>query len=349
VLALVLAVALAGVIVLVATVTERDQRPTGRPTDAGAATGDVRAVDEFARLYEVRPADWRDGTPLVHGSASVVLRGTSTPVAWLTGGARTVLFANGPQRTWVEPGATRARIVTNDRVGVAPRPWQTGLERTPAFARWFLAAVDPTTEDVLGAAVQYLAGEPDRHQDGVRIAGDAGFGYIHTDDERDGADFYDYLGIEWTFPDTDNGPVEPARRWRGKLDCSGFLRLVYGYRFGVQMYLQPVESTVDGLPRTAAQMATYTRSVVVAAGRTPSRAPTDLTRIQPGDLVFFALHDDPALITHSGIYIGRDTRGGMRFISSRGTVDGPSFGDVRGDGVIDSGYFGARLRKAIRL
>jgi hypothetical protein len=270
-------------------------------------------------------------------------------VATLTVGARTVVVA-GPQRRFTEPSATPAVVESTSWVRVAPRPWPPRSHLDKDLAGWLLDQIEDETPpvDVLAAAMQYLTDAPDgRNEDGVRYIGDAGFGYVHSADERDGADFYDYLEIPWKFPDS--GRARPSKRWDRELDCSGYVRLVYGYRFGIPMLNAPVNTTVDGLPRTAASMASYARSVLIAAGRTPSQAPTKLSALQPGDLVFFALHNDPNLVTHSGIYIGNDQDGGMRFVSSRGTVDGPSFGDVRGDGVIDSGYFGQRLRRVIRL
>ncbi|HEU4349559.1 MAG TPA: hypothetical protein VFR35_17410 [Actinoplanes sp.] len=269
-------------------------------------------------------------------------------LATLTVGARTVVFAGAPRR-FTDPSTTSAVVDSAVRVRIAPRAWR--IDPTPDdVVAWLLRQLedeDPPI-DVLGAAMQYLADAPDRRDSrGVRYAGDADFGYVHSRDERDGADFYDFLEIPWDFPDS--GRRRPSERWHKDLDCSGYLRLIYGYRFGIPLLNGKVNATVDGLPRTAASMAAYARSVTVAAGRSPSRPPKDLSALQPGDIAFFALHDDPALVTHSGIYIGDDGDGRMRFISSRGTVDGPSFGDVRGDSVLDSGYFGDRLRRVIRL
>ncbi|MFC3505302.1 C40 family peptidase [Micromonospora krabiensis] len=276
-------------------------------------------------------------------------RSDQAVVATLTVGARTVVV-EGPRREFTEPSTTPAVIESTSWVRIAPRPWQAQLGLDESFARWLLDQIEAKKPpiDVLGAALQYLADVPDGVNDeGVRYIGDAGFGYVHSADERDGADFYDYLEVPWKFSDT--GRVKPSKRWDRDLDCSGYVRLVYGYRFGVPLLNGPVTTTVNGLPRTASNMAAYARSVLVAAGRTPSRPPANLSALQPGDLVFFALHDDPNLITHSGIYLGKDRDGGMRFVSSRGTADGPTFGDVKGDGVVDSGYFGERLRRVIRL
>lgn len=309
--------------------------PGDRPAGDTAAE---RLVEEYELVDLAGPA-----------RTQVRRRADLAVVATLTAGARTAVFA-GPRRRFAEPSTTAAVVESTTWVRIAPQAWQPGPQVPEALARWLLAELDRDDPrvDVLAAAMQYLPDAPGlRDERGVRYAGDAGFGYVHSRDERDGADFYDYLEIPWDFPDA--GTVKPSARWDRDLDCSGYIRLIYGYRFGIPLLNQTAATTVDGLPRTAASMAAYARSVVIAAGRSPSRPPTDLSAMQPGDLVFFALHDDPALITHSGIYIGDDADGGMRFVSSRGTVDGPTFGDVRGDGVLDSGYFGKRLRRVIRL
>lgn len=319
----------------------RDDPPAG-----AGWTGPTRAprndVERLTQQYELVDLTRPDRT-------EVRRRDDGAVMATLTVGARTVVVA-GPQRRFTEPSATSAVVDSTSWVRIAPQPWQPRARIDEDLASWLLDQLQDQNPpvDVLAASMQYLADAPEgRNQEGVRYIGDAGFGYVHTADERDGADFYDYLEIPWKFPDS--GRARPAKRWDRELDCSGYVRLIYGYRFGLPLLNAPVNTTVDGLPRTASSMAAYARSVLIAAGRTPSQPPSKLSAVQPGDLVFFALHDDPNLITHSGIYIGKDQNGGMRFVSSRGTVDGPSFGDVRGDGVIDSGYFGQRLRRVIRL
>ncbi|MFC0507803.1 NlpC/P60 family protein [Micromonospora costi] len=308
----------------------------------GATSTPRNDVERLAQQYELVERNRPERT-------EVRRRSDKALVATLTVGARTVVVA-GPHRQFAEPSSTPAVIDSTSWVRVAPQAWQPQRSEDEKFAGWLLDQIEDESPpiDVLGATMQYLADAPDgRNRDGVRYIGDAGFGYVHSADERDGADFYDYLEIPWKFSDT--GKAKPSKRWDRDLDCSGYVRLIYGYRFGIPLLNGPVSTTVNGLPRTAASMAAYARSVLIAAGRTPSRPPTDLSTLLPGDLVFFALHDDPNLITHSGIYLGKDTDGGMRFVSSRGTVDGPTFGDVRGDGVVDSGYFGDRLRRVIRL
>ena len=319
--------------------TTSGARPSGTARATTAARNDAERLTQRYELVDLTRPD----------RTEVHRRTDGAVVATLTVGARTVVFA-GPQRRFTEPSSTSAVIDSTSWVRLAPRPWQPRRHLDEKAAGWLLDQLedrDPPI-DILAASIQYLPDAPDGYnEDGVRYIGDAGFGYVHSADERDGADFYDYLEIPWKF--TDSGRVKPSKRWDRDLDCSGYIRLIYGYRFGIPLLNEPVTTTVDALPRTASSMAAYARSVLVAAGRNASEPPARLSAVQPGDLVFFALHNDPTLITHSGIYLGKDQNGGMRFVSSRGTIDGPTFGDVRGDGVIDSGYFGQRLRRVIRL
>ncbi|MER7892124.1 NlpC/P60 family protein [Micromonospora sp. NPDC094482] len=345
----ILAVVAVAVVIVAGTVVVKlfDSGPAATPGSGWAGpTQSARAyrndVERLTQQYQLVERTRPERTEVRRRSDQAV-------VATLTAGARTVVVA-GPPRQFTEPSTTPAVIDSTSWVRVAPRAWQAEHDLDEKFASWLLDQIEAKNPpvDVLAAAMQYLPDAPDGvNDDGVRYIGDAGFGYVHSADERDGADFYDYLEIPWKF--SDSGRAKPSKRWDRDLDCSGYLRLIYGYRFGIPLFNAPVNTTVNGLPRTASSMASYARSVLIAAGRNPSRAPTNLSAMQPGDLVFFALHDDPGLITHSGIYLGKDQDGGMRFVSSRGTVDGPTFGDVRGDGVVDSGYFGERLRRVIRL
>lgn len=310
-----------------------DQRDGPRPVQVNGG----QAVDELHKRFRFEQA----GDP----ARTIVLDGARR-VAELTSGARTVLVA-GPARTFTEPQATAARIETTWWVRVAPAAYHPEQLRTAGFAAWLLAQIGNTGDDVLAAATQYITGAPERTDaNGVRYAGDAGFGYLNEESIRDGADFYDFLGVPWTWQD---GQVSrPSTRWNRQLDCSGYVRLIYGYRMGIEMFRG--NGYVTGLPRTAYAISDHAPSVVVASPTDSDEAPTDLSRVRPGDLVFFALHAaDPGLITHCGIVLGPDTAGGLRFVSARQRINGPTFGDVGGDGVIDSGYFGKRLRRAIRL
>lgn len=265
---------------------------------------------------------------------TVVYSPAGIVVATLTRGARSVLF-NGPERTFREPDVT-ATVTATAWVRVAPQAWQPEAWNQPWFRNWLVKQLGNTQPDVLAAALEYVAGG----------AGDADFGLDRTGATPDGADFYDYLGMPWTFPD--GKQVTPDPRWLRHIDCSGYLRLVYGYRMGVEMASNnTVTKTL--MPRSSYAIAANAPAVVVADGADTSSVPADLTKLQPGDLVFFALRTADK-VSHSGIYLGKDDKGAMRFVSSRGTSGGPTFGDRGAPSLIDAGtYFGDHLRRAIRL
>jgi hypothetical protein len=211
---------------------------------------------------------------------------------------------------------------------------------------WIRGHVGSTAPDILQIVTEYLRDAPERRDDkGQVYAGDAAFG-IERDDGVDGADFHEYMGIPWTFPDGRTVAADP--RWRDAMDCSGFVRMVYGYRSGLPLLTGRSDTKVDGLPRTADAMARHARSAVIASS--VRRPPRDLGGIQPGDLVFFAMHDDPAKISHSGIYLGTDADGQRRFASSRDSTRGPSFADSsKGRSTLDDPVFAKSLRRVIRL
>jgi hypothetical protein len=137
------------------------------------------------------------------------------------------------------------------------------------------------------------------------------------------ADVADFLGQPWQ-------ERKPRENKLGRLDSAGYARLVYGYRMGS-----------GGLPRSPAEFATAPLGVVVA-----DKAARLLA--QPGDLLLFAL--DGQAPDHVGIYLGADDAGHPRFIASRGTPDGPTFGDVGGASVLDdNGPYATGLKGIRRL
>jgi cell wall-associated NlpC family hydrolase len=282
---------------------------------------------------------------------TVVRDARGTIVATFTDGARTVSLT-GPERRFSEPSTTPAVVRTTTWVRLAPTPWHVGAQHAAWFEPWFQKALRDRSPDVLAITTQYLDGKPALSEDGVRYAGNASFGpldpnipYGDADFRREQSDFYDYLGIPWHF---DDGVTEhPEAKRYGAVDCSGYIRLVYGYRLGY-----PLRSDNDGgtqLPRRAVAMATVGPGVVVIPNE--GTRPTDIGPLQPGDLVFFDIdRRDGPQIDHAGIYLGLDTQGHPRFISSREQADGPTFGDEGGAAVLDGDHFYARLfRSAKRL
>ncbi|UGQ12312.1 C40 family peptidase [Yinghuangia sp. ASG 101] len=277
---------------------------------------------------------------------------TGDIVATFTDGSRTAVL-RGPVRKFAEPRTTTATVSTDSWVRLMPQPWKADTETTPWFRTWFTAALADTSPDVLAVALEYGDGAPVRKDKaGVQFAGDAGFGPINpegssgNDLRLEQTDFFDYLGLSWTFPDKKQVAPDPARH--AMFDCSGFVRMVYGYRMGYPLLRSDVKGA--GLPRTADGMATVGPGTRIIERTDPAQAaPVDL--LLPGDLLFFEIDARTgARLDHTGIYLGLDDTGHPRFISSREEANGPTFGDLGGTSRIDgSGFYGAGLRTAKRL
>lgn len=350
----------AGLAVLVgaSTITYVAARPS--PADEPVITlGTTNASESPAAGGSGSPAPGGSGSPAPDGSGYGYRRSTSPdrteiisssghPVAIMTDGARTA-HIYGPSRTFEEPRFTNTTVETNFWVRLAPQTWHAGAEKEPWFTDWFATARTDRSPDVLAVAAEYLDGAPaKKDKEGRQYTGDASFGPKDPSDpdgRAERSDFYDYLGVPWTFPDGKKGVPEPARKLA--LDCSGYLRMVYGYRLGYP--LRVTNTPGEGLPRRAQAMADFGPGVQLMPN-TGGRA-RGLDRLLPGDLLF--LNAGPMLdghIEHSGIYLGVDDRGNHRFFSSRAQPDGPTMGDLAGEPVLDGrGYWAERFRTAWRL
>ena len=268
----------------------------------------------------------------------VVVRDDAGVLATFTVGARTVTL-RGPVRTFRE-STTAATVTTTVWVRLLPQPFAGTVDQD-----WLAARSADTSADVLATAVQYTTGAPDvTGEQGLRIAGDASYGPLLADGTREeGSDFNDHLGVPWTYGSTVD---RPEAHQYGALDCSGYVRSVFGYRLGLPMTLQP-----DGarLPRRAVQMADSAPGVVVVPDT--GVRPTDLSPLLPGDLVFFdASTDDGTAVDHVGIHLGTDSTGAPRFLSSRKGADGPTMGDVRGRSTLSgTGLYATAFRAVRRL
>ncbi|MDO0930354.1 hypothetical protein QQY66_01050 [Streptomyces sp. DG2A-72] len=283
---------------------------------------------------------------------TVVRDADGSIVATFTDGARTAVLT-GPSRTFSEPRTTTATVTTDAWVRVLPSEWRQGGEKSPWFKGWFLKALGNTSPDVFAVAFQYSsAGAPDKHDSaGLRYAGTAHFGprnpgvgssldFGYHDEQ---SDFYDYLGIPWTFPD--GSRVEPEKARYGDVDCSGFQRLVWGYRMGIPMH--NTNTAGVGLPRRAYAIAAYGPGKLLIPNK--GQQPTDLGVLQPGDLVFFAIiKNEPNVIDHCGTYLGLDNGGRPRFYSSRSAANGPTMGDLAGHALLDGTDFYAHGFRAAR-
>ncbi|SNR59373.1 NlpC/P60 family protein [Blastococcus mobilis] len=268
----------------------------------------------------------------------VVVRDDLGPVATFTVGSRTVGL-RGPQRTFSE-STTTARVISTTWVRLLAQPFKGTVDYG-----WLAARIGDTSEDVLELARQYVTGAPERRDAaGLRIAGDASYGPLQADGTRaEGSDFNDYLGMHWSYRTEVD---QPETDQFGALDCSGYVRMVFGHRAGISMTLQP-----DGLalPRRAVQMSDSAPGVVVIPDS--GTRPTSLAALLPGDLIFFdASTDDGTLIDHVGIYLGIDSAGAPRFLSSRKSADGPTMGDIRGRSTLSgTGLYATAFRAARRV
>ena len=305
------------------------------PTAPGPVPGPAAAPTVTPAVVSAAPAlvareDTAAGTTEMYD-------GEGDWVATFTLGARTVAVA-GPQRTFDEATAAAA-VVSSTYVRLLPEPFDGTVDE-----EWLRSALADTSPDLLAVAAEYVRDAPVLSDaSGLRIAGEAGYGPASEDGTLEkGADFNDYLGIEWDYP----GKMDqPEADELGDLDCSGFVRMVFGYRGGMPMTRDPAEGL---LPRRSFEMLEAGPGQLIYRG---GRQLEDFTRIQPGDLVFFdAQHDDAGQIDHEGVFLGVDTKGKHRFISSRTTADGPTMGDRGGRSVLEgSGHYAEAFRGVRRL
>jgi cell wall-associated NlpC family hydrolase len=259
---------------------------------------------------------------LTDPARSRVLDANGTVLATFTDGARTVAL-HGPVRVFAEPATTSATVRSTTWVRLLPEPFDGRVDRD-----WLRRELRDTSPDILAVAMQYVTAAPQvRDEHGRVVAGDADFGPLPPDGRRtEGSDFNDYLGIPWSYSD---GVDQPEPRERGSLDCSGFIRIVFGYRSGYPLALGP---STTALPRVATVMMSHGPGVAIERDRGVVPSPR---RLQPGDLLFFDhAGNDGVPFNHSGIYLGRDRRGHPRFVSSRRLVNGPSMGDAGEESVL---------------
>jgi hypothetical protein len=266
-------------------------------------------------------------------------------LATLTHGARSVT-SRGPRRSFSEDGL---RVTHTVWARALPRPFEGTIDR--AWLRAALAANSRRQSDLLALAMQYVRGAPAQHEGGLQIAGDAAYGPLVDGKRQEGSDFNDYLGVPWTYGDGTVDAPEPLQLQC--LDCSGFLRMLWGYRRHAPNAAPVIAlartASADGstLPRRAVQMAARAPGVVIERNRGVQLR--DFSRLGIGDLVLFdADDDDGTAIDHVGLYLGIDSDGHHRFLSSRKGANGPTLADMRGKSILDGNGLYARSFRAVR-
>jgi cell wall-associated NlpC family hydrolase len=252
--------------------------------------------------------------------------------ATFTDGARTVTV-RGTARSFAEPSFT-GTFTSSVWVRILPAPFAFF---GPVQEAWLTAALADTTPDVLAISMQYVQG----------AALDASYGPINpaTGARIEGSDFNDYLGIAWQYGTKTDQP-DPAKI--NSLDCSGFMRMVWGYRSGMPLGQNPDGVTI---PRRSFQILDLAPGMTIVPNN--GTQITDFSKLQPGDIVFFdADPGDGTQIDHVGMYMGKDSQNHHRMISSRKTIDGPTFGtDVAGQGgksILNGTGFYAKAFRAVR-
>jgi hypothetical protein len=266
-------------------------------------------------------------------------------LATLTQGARSVV-CSGPSRRFSERGLNVTHTIW---VRALPKPFAGTVDS--AWLQRAMAANARRQPDLLALAMQYLDGAPPLRERGLQIAGDAAYGPLVDGERQEGSDFNDYLGVDWTYADGSVDKAEPLQL--RCLDCSGFVRMVWGLRRhapnGAPVMPLARLASSDGttLPRRAAQMAARAPGVLIERNRGAQLR--DFSRLAVGDLVLFdADPDDGTAIDHVGFYLGLDDDDHHRFVSSRKGANGPTMADVRGKSILDGGQLYARSFRAVR-
>lgn len=218
----------------------------------------------------------------------------SVVIATFTKGARTVTV-DGATRTLTDPADPAVKVTHSTYVWV-----RTAFDGTfdSVEASWLdgrRTASVASAQDVLAVASQYYKGAPavtktDATYGVVQYRGDAHYGPKTADgtSRQEGSDFNDYLQVDWNYNDGQPADAhEPDHAV--SLDCSGFVRMLYGYRFGVPLG-RPTATDADippagKLPRRAWQQYQYGLGKVIIADAGTQAAVT--SALKPGDLVFF--------------------------------------------------------------
>jgi cell wall-associated NlpC family hydrolase len=288
-------------------------------------------------------------SPYVYSRASdpartIVTNSAGDWLATFTDGAHTVTIA-GPSRTFSEPAHTIHTVTHTTWVRLLSSPFVGTVDEA-----WLTSALGDSYPDVLATAMQYIHEAPPVFDaSGFQIGGDANYGPLQEDDTRkEGADYSDYLGIPWVCGD---GTIRyPRAEFFRSIDCTGFVQMVYGYRGGLPLACRP---DGVGIPRTARHTLASAPGLVIIPNA--GEQVIDFARLAVGDLVFFDANNDGIdEMHHVGIYLGVDSGGNYRFMSSVKGPNGPTLGDVPSRHLLNDlpkskGYWAQGFRATRRL
>lgn len=235
-------------------------------------------------------------------------------------------------------------VTHNTWVRVLDAPYNGGMINEPQLQAW----IQKPTRDVLSLCMEYIANAPLVHSGFLDLAGPCDYGPLNSDGTRiEGADFCDYLGIPYVYA---SGETDHPETSQFKcMDCSGYVRMIYGYRMGIPLVYKKDFNGIN-LPRHSGNQNLHGPGVRYAVGMD---VPPPLTNIQPGDLVSFDAdttnpNEEEGQSDHVGIYLGLDSNGNHRFISSRKTGNGPTMSDVGGASILDGTGLYARSLRSLR-
>ncbi len=212
-------------------------------------------------------------------------------VATMTDGARTVALL-GPERTFADPDFTAATVTTTD-LGPAHAAGMDLRQPSgnPGSSPGSTTALGDTSPDLFALAQQYLRGQPADTDAGRRDLPRRR--RLRTRSRRrcqhaqENSDFYDYLGVPWTFADGKHETPDPraTATSTAPASCGSCSDTAWATR-------SATPTSPARAPRRAYAIAAVGPGTVVI----PDRGATarDYTALQPGDLVFFNLDAAPA-------------------------------------------------------
>jgi hypothetical protein len=267
---------------------------------------------------------------------------------------------NGPEREFKEcyqdPDDEEREVCVKHQTWVRtlPTPFDGQLN-----CDWLTRALEANRKevpDILAIAMQYIKNAPPLvDENGVQIAGDACYGPEEKEEREIGADFNDYLGICWQYDE--DGTDHPEDNEFRSLDCSGFMRMIWGYRNNflganyvarVPLSLE-IRSDCPTIPRRSEQICVGAPGIIVIPNQ--NVRVTNFEKLRVGDLLFFDSHEDCS-IKHVGMFIGVDVGVDVdkkhRFISSRKSINGPTLSDYNGCSVLEGEGLYARSFRAVR-